>query len=279
MEFDILGLTELHNVQNKKAWRGKYWITSADADIEEDGTCTDPASGVGILLGPLFTEKILAKGSIGSRIVWVRLEGPVCPLFVVCVYIPHKYKHTSPNSEDVIVQLENLLANCRKLKPNDCIIVMGDFNCELQRNVQGCTGKWLMNRNPDKGHGTRVLSFMRTHDLFAADNMFKPKRRFMFGEETRKRVCNATYLQKDVQLRPKKLDYFLVSNRWKSCIRNSTTNWAPSFHRFGKAFDHSLLRVSWKWRVKKATLAVKRDFKTMTKESWGNLNKEISKQL
>ena len=122
---------------------------------------------------------------------------------MVCVYIPHKYKHTSPNSEDVIVQLENLLANCRKLKPNDCIIVMGDFNCELQRNVQGCTGKWLMNRNPDKGHGTRVLSFMRTHDLFAADNMFKPKRRFMFGEETRKRVCNATYLQKDVQLRPK----------------------------------------------------------------------------
>ena len=28
MDFDVLGLTELHNAQNKKAWRKKYFITS-----------------------------------------------------------------------------------------------------------------------------------------------------------------------------------------------------------------------------------------------------------
>ena len=156
---------------------------------------------------------------------------------------------------------------------------MGDLNCELQRNVQGCTGKWMMNKRPDDGHGPKVLSIMRTHDLFAADSMFKTKRRYMFAKEKKKRICNATYLQKDKQLRPKKLDYFLVSNRWKSCIRSSTSKWTPSVHRFGKPFDHSLLQVSWSWRIKKAKFAVRRDFKAMTQQMWATLNDEISKNL
>ena len=40
---------------------------------------------------------------------------------------------------------------------------------------------------------------MRAHDLFAADSLFKPKRRYMFGKEKKKRVCNATYLRRDMQ--------------------------------------------------------------------------------
>ena len=156
---------------------------------------------------------------------------------------------------------------------------MGDLNCELQRNVPGCTGKWFMNKHPDNGHGSRILSLMRSHDLFATDSMFKPKRRYMFGKNKKKRICNATYLQKDMQLRPKKLDYFLVSNRWKSCIRNSTTTWTPSEHRFGKPFDHSLLQTTWSWRITKEKMAIRRDFKAMTNEAWAMLDEEIAKNL
>ena len=279
LEFDILGLTELHNVQNKSTWCGKHWITSADAELDEDGVSQDPASGVAILLGPVFANRVLAKGFVGSRIVCVRLDGPVCPLFVVCVYIPHKYKHTSPTAEDVITQLNDLLANCKQLKPSDCVIIMGDLNCELQRNVQGCTGRWLMNKRPDNGHGPKVLTLMQSHDLFAVDSMFMPKRRKMFAGGKKKRVCNSTYLQKDAQLRPKKLDYFLVSNRWKSCVRNSSSCWAPSVHRFGKFFDHSLLQISWTWRVKKDKLSAKRDFKSLTHEAWSAIGEEITKNL
>ena len=39
---------------------------------------------------------------------------------------------------------------------------MGDLNCELQRNVQGCTGRWFMNKKPDDGHSKNVLSLMRS---------------------------------------------------------------------------------------------------------------------
>ena len=191
MDLDVLGLTELHNVQNKKAWKKKYWITSADAEVDEQGKCMDPASGVTILLSQRFSSKVLAQGSVGSRIVWVRLEGPVCPLFIVCAYIPHKYRKTTPLAADTISQLDDLLANCKKLKPGDCSIVMGDLNCELQRNVQGLTGRWFMNTRPDDGHSDAILSVMRSHDLFAVDSLFRPKRHKMFSQK-KKRICNAT---------------------------------------------------------------------------------------
>ena len=59
MDIDIQGLTELHNVHNKKQWRGKHWITSADAEVDDQGNCVDSASGVGILLSKRFSSKIL----------------------------------------------------------------------------------------------------------------------------------------------------------------------------------------------------------------------------
>ena len=57
MQYDILGLPELHNVQNKKAWRRKFWITSEDAGIDKQGKCVDSSAGVGILLSKHFCDK------------------------------------------------------------------------------------------------------------------------------------------------------------------------------------------------------------------------------
>ena len=85
-----------------------------------------------ILLSKRFSQKILSQGVIDSRIVWVRIEGPVCPLFVVSVYVPHKLKKTVTVTKDVIHQIDVLLTNCKHSKPSDCVVLLGDFNCELQ---------------------------------------------------------------------------------------------------------------------------------------------------
>ena len=277
MNFDVLGLTELHNAQNKKIWKGRHWITSEDAAIDDEGKNLDSSAGVAILLSHRFKNKILAQGAVGSRIVWVRLDGPVCPLFVVCVYVPHKYKKNTPQAGDTIHELNNLLANCKQLKSTDCVIVMGDFNCELQRNVQGCTGRWFMNKRPDDGHSTQVMELLRSQDLFAVDSLFRPKRKSIF--KGKKRICNATYLQKNTKRRPKKLDYFFVSNRWRSCVTNSTTDWAPAAHRFGKFFDHCLLKISWTWRVKAEKPIVTKDFKAMDAGKWSDLEEAFNSAM
>ena len=190
------------------------------------------------------------------------------------------FRKTKPFAQYIILQIDDLLTNCASLKPNDCIILMDDFNCELQRNVQVCTGRWFMNTRPDKGHISLVMSLLHDYDLFAVDSLFRPKRKHMFNPDMkRKRECNATYLQKDISLRPKKLDYFFVSNRWRSCVTNSSTNWDPSFHRFGHAFDHSLLQITWKWRVRKGKIATTKDFKSMLDSDWANLDAKIQQNL
>ena len=43
-----------------------------------------------------------------------------------------------------------------------------------------------MNKRPDDGHSSSVMNFMRSHDLFAVDSMFRRRRRYMFGKNKTK---------------------------------------------------------------------------------------------
>ena len=103
LKYDVLGLGELHQqVQNKEQFKDRRWICSAPAEKDESGKCADPASGVAILLLNRMANKILGSGHVGTRIAWVRLTGPVCNIFYVVVYIPHKFMTTTPFSRDTI---------------------------------------------------------------------------------------------------------------------------------------------------------------------------------
>ena len=273
LDLDILGLGELHNIQGKDHFQEKRWICSQGAE-EKDGKSTDPAAGVAILLSARMAKRIMSSGCVGTRIVWVRIEGPICNLFVVVVYIPHKGR-TNPSAQDTIKQLMELLSTVRRY---DCIILMGDFNCQLRRNVPGCTGQWCMTTRPDNGHGEEMLDLMRRHDLFAADTLFKPKRK-RWGNKKKLRTCNATYLAKDEGRRPRKLDYICVSNRWKSMMISAKTKWGPSIHRFGQKFDHGLLSAKWRWRNKKTEKQKRFDYSEMDSQLWSSFDNNLRIRL
>ena len=98
----------------QKLWKGKHWITSEDTEIDDEGKNLDPASGVTILLSKRFAKKMLAQGSVVSRIVWVRTNESVCILFILCVYVSHKYIKTEPVVQGTIYQIDDLLNNCKK---------------------------------------------------------------------------------------------------------------------------------------------------------------------
>ena len=142
--------------------------------------------------------------------------------------------------------------------------------------VEHCTGQWCMTKRYQKGHGKQVINLMREHDLFAVDTLFKPKRR-KWGD--RFRYCNATYLQKDNNLRPTKLDYICVSNRWKAQVINTEVRWGPSVHRFGQPFDHGFLSATWRWRTKSNDRTRRPDFGAMTGQMWPTFNEELRIRL
>ena len=164
----------------KSQFAEKRWITSDAAEKDENGRYKDPAAGVAILLSKRMADKVMSWGNVGARIVWVRLAGPICNLFVVVTYIPHKGR-VSPSADDTIGELHTLLKSVAK---SDCIVLLGDFNCQLPRNVEGCTGKWSMTTRSDNAHGNKILDLMRAYDLFATDTLFKPVKKK--GGETAK---------------------------------------------------------------------------------------------
>ena len=125
--------------------------------------------------------------------MYVRLAGSVCNLFIVIPYIPHRGRKQAPYTQDTIRQVSELLKTV--VRKTDCIIMMGDLNCELQRNVSGYTGKWCMTRSKDSGHGEEILSLIREFDLSAVDTLFKPARK-AWGKDKKMRYCNATYMAK-----------------------------------------------------------------------------------
>ena len=84
-----------------------------------------------------------------------------------------------------------------------------------------------MTQHANKGHGDKLLDMMRSHDLCAIDTYFKPKRKKW---NDRHRYCNATYIPKDATRRPTKLDYLLISNRWKSMVMNIETSEVGALH-------------------------------------------------
>ena len=62
-----------------------------EAKVGEDGEKRfpkDKAAGVGIILSKAAQAKVTAFGSISERVCYVRIEGPVCSLFVVATYFP-----------------------------------------------------------------------------------------------------------------------------------------------------------------------------------------------
>ena len=112
----------------------------------------------------------------------------------------------------------------------------------------------------NNGHDGDVLNVMARFNLFAIDTKFDPKRRPWDGKLRR---GNATYLPKHKDRRPTKLDYVLVSNRWKSMATNSKVQWGASMHRFGEVFDHALLPVGWAWKLRVRKKHCSPDFRAL----------------
>lgn len=120
----------------------------------------------------------------------------------------------------------------------------------------------------ERGHDQKVISLMQTHDLFAVDTRFQPPVKVWNGKRRR---CNATYVPKHANRRPRKLDYFMVSNRWQSSVTHSAVKWSAANFRFGKKFDHGLIKVKWAWRLKTVKSASRYDYNAMTEQDWENL--------
>ena len=111
--YDVLSLIEFHHKQNNMNFSSECWVSSAQGVVDVQGKYKDPAAGVAIMFSKRMKRHIEKSGHVGTRIVWVRIKGPICPIFFVAVYIPHKYR-TAPTATETLAQLDALIKTVPK---------------------------------------------------------------------------------------------------------------------------------------------------------------------
>ena len=213
-------------------------ITCRTLLVSEPPPATDPASGVAILLSRRAADQVVCSGCVGSRIVWCRIAGVLCDQVIFGTYLPHKYR-VAPAQDEMVHLLERTIKEVTR--KSDCVVVIGDLNAKLPRGVEGRTGRYCLHRQADSG-GQEVMDLMRSCDLFAASTARAPPARCKLG--------SATYVPKVAEWGATQIDYILVSNRWMSSVKGCKVAWGPSVHRFGYRWDHGLVQIGWKWRVR-----------------------------
>ena len=119
--------------------------------------------------------------------------------------MPHGQRKKPPFFSDTMERLEEVL---KKVRNNDCIIILGDLNCKLARNTPNRTGKWCIHKESNK-LGEEMLDLMSRRDLCATSTMFKPP----------KRKTSATFVPRDPIYKETQIDYILTSSRWKFSMR------------------------------------------------------------
>ena len=260
LQYDILVVTETHN---------KGTLSSSTNFVTSDpAPASDPFSGVAIMLSDRVAKCVSHSGCVGSRIVYATVKAKPCNLFILGVYMPHKMRTEKPLPADTLSQLECVLA---KVHPHTCIILLGDLNCKLGRNVGKLTGKWCAQKYAN-AEGLKFLELMKQFNLRASSTFFQPRR---------SKLGNATYLAKNPEFCPSQIDYILTSERWMSSIRTCKVKWGISCLRWGRHYDHGLVECTFR-----ATLAVRKvqptkDFSVLKndREIWQQFEEKVSTNL
>ena len=160
--------------------------------------------------------------------------------------MPHKGRKCKPFPSDTIKQLSSILS---KISQHTCVILLGDMNCKLGRNIDNLTGKWCAHKHSN-AEGEIFLDLMRRFNLTATSTFFQPPRK----------KSNVTYMAKDPSCKPSQIDYIMVSSRWTSSVRDCKVNWGVSCQRWGRHYDHGLIRGIVKSRIAVSKAEPVRDF-------------------
>ena len=238
LNFDICCLTELHG------WRDDdRLMVYSDMPSKQD-----PWSGVALMINPRLAKYIMNSDFIGSRISYCRFRGLSFNIFVVGVYIPQKQRK-NPDQKATYDELESLLM---RVSQRDCIILLGDFNSRLSRDIYGRVGHWCIHNHRDAG-GDRLLSIMNSVNLRCVSTYYQP----------RKKHSNATFVNVQPDKPPSQIDYILVSSRWSSSVRSCSTKWGLAIDAYGRKYDHALVRMDFRPRLKCDRRSLRKDFASL----------------
>ena len=192
------------------------------------------------MLSARFASRQLHRGRIGTRGWWVRIQGPVCNLLIICIYLPPMY-----SKAEVVVLMKGLRAVLNDRSLHDCVILLGDFNVKFPRKYQNIIGPYACEQGERRMRKRTkdLLRLFEQHNLCAPSTYFRP----------RKRQTNHTWRANRGQGSETKgqIDYVVASKRWRSCFYDSKVYWSAQRFKSGTETDHGLLVTKFRWRLRR----------------------------
>ena len=167
LNHDVMGLTEMWNSQK----RYDSWDC---VTCEPNHGGGDRPAGVCIMLSKRFASRQLNRGRIGTRGCWVRIQGPVCNLLIICIYLPPIGSKT-----ETVSLMKGLREVLNDRSQHDCVILLGDFNIEFPRRYQNIIGPYACAQGKIKMRRRTkdFLNLFEQHDLCVPSTYFRPKKR------------------------------------------------------------------------------------------------------
>ena len=81
--------------------------------------------------------------------------------------------------------------------------------------------------------------------------------------QPRRKHNNGTYINKQPNKAPSKIDYIIVSSRWASSVRYCKVRWGIPIKVYGRKFDHGMVKFGYKSRLKADRRADRKDFTSL----------------
>lgn len=200
----ILGISETHWKQTGHfiSSNGNYIIAASNPNQSKNG--------VAIIVNKDWKDAIMGYDTVSDRIVTMKMSSKPININIIMAYAP-----TSACSVEELDQFYNLLRKTVNSIPNrELLLVLGDYNAKVGdtkdddhiREVVGKHGIGVRNER-----GEHFLDFCSEMGLFIANTNFShhPRRTY-------------TWRSPDGFTR-NQIDYVLVRNRWKSCIKDVKT--------------------------------------------------------
>ena len=236
--YDLMALTELGG-RPKEAWEIDVKYPNR-VFCSEPSDLSDPAAGAAVVLSKRMSRHVMAFEAVGTRIVWVRLQGMHYNLLFIAAYIPQKSR-AAPNQAQTLQQLESTCRTLRKRYPNDQILIGMDANCKIARNQGKLTGHGCIHYKNDAG-GERLIELMSNIDLMAASTRFSSPKKSPLGQ--------GTYIVDKERQLASQIDYILVDNKHKSNMLSCKVRWDRSMDNQGNKQDHGMVCMRMRFRIR-----------------------------
>ena len=140
--------------------------------------------------------------------------------------------------------------------------MMGDFNSRLARS-------YIHTKTDSDGYRLYWKSCGSSHCVVSA-RIYQPKRRH----------SNASFMNIHPEKTPSQIDYIIVSSRWSTGARNCRTSWGLPIAVHGRKYDHALLSMTFKLRLKCDQRRTRRNFSALKVDEISEAhNKAIDEEL